>query len=258
MATSWSVSTVRRRSVSATVSHGPRQSTGVAFFLDPPYVRLRAASLAPGGVGSILVTDLVAGISALAAGLAARRPSPWCPLVLLADQVAVTSDELAAFEPFPGCLGLAAPCSRERDALIDSVIGAVRKRVAPCDETLVGYVVERTGRVGVETALLAAVRGIAESGRIGRSVTRHLAAFGPLRARDWQGVVALARLLACEPALSASLERTALEAEIDPRTLRRWKRLVTDLDWRAVAHRPGWEWVLEAALRRWGYVEGEG
>ena len=159
MATSWSVSPVRHRFESATVSLGPRQSAGVAFVLDPPYARLRAVALAPLAVGSILVTDLVAGITALAAGLAARRPSPWCPLVLLADQVPLTTDEVAAFEPFPGCLGRAAPCSRERETLIESVITAVRSRIPPTDETLVGYVVQRTACAAIEPALLAAVRG---------------------------------------------------------------------------------------------------
>jgi len=254
MATLWSVTTARRRSMRAPLSHGPQQFTGTAFVLDPPYARLRAISLAPGGVGSILVADLTGGISGLAAGLAVHRPSPWCPLVLLADQVALADEELATFEPFPGCLGRAVPYSRERQQLIDSVIEAVRHRAAPSNEVLAGYVVKRTGCAMIEPALLELFEGIAGSRRIGRSVTRHLAAFGPFGARDWQGVIVLARLLASSRLVSSSLERTALDAGIDPRTLRRWMRLASDLEWRAVAHRPGWEWLIESALRKAGYV----
>jgi hypothetical protein len=52
-----------------------------------------------------------------------------------------------------------------------------------------------------------------------------------------------------------SLELAALSAGVDQRSLRRWLRLATEMAWVEAVTRAGWEWVIEMALRRFGYVE---
>jgi hypothetical protein len=89
-----------------------------------------------------------------------------------------------------------------------------------------------------------------------RTLTRQVAALGPLQVRDWRGLARLAQVFACRSArASQSLEGAAYEAGVDPRTLRRWLRVATELSWAEAGSRVGWEWILESALRRFGFVE---
>lgn len=53
-----------------------------------------------------------------------------------------------------------------------------------------------------------------------------------------------------------SLERKAAHAGIDQRTLRRWLERLPGVSVAQATLTPGWEWILEAALRRFGYIEG--
>jgi hypothetical protein len=74
--------------------------------------------------------------------------------------------------------------------------------------------------------------------------------------RDWRGLARLVQILTT-PVLPGhgSLEIAALTAGVDPRSLRRWLRLTTEMSWVEAVARTGWEWVVEMALRRFGYVE---
>ena len=79
---------------------------------------------------------------------------------------------------------------------------------------------------------------------------------GPLEVRDWRGLARLAQALAGRSAHAArGLEVAAGEAEVDPRTLRRWLRIATERAWPETDALMGWEWALESALRRYGYLE---
>lgn len=54
------------------------------------------------------------------------------------------------------------------------------------------------------------------------------------------------------------MEQQAWSTGADPRTLRGWSTELLGVDARAVLETPGWEWKLEAMLRRFGYVTWPG
>lgn len=223
--------------------------------LEPPYECIRPASPFRPPVGAVLFADLAGGIPALAEAVLGQRESPWCPLVLLADRT-ISSAILHAFEPVPGTWAVLyssdyahlPPCRR---ALV-----ALRRRPPPSATTLALWVERRLGFPSAATTLAACCGAGGDAPRPPRTLTRRVQALGPLEVRDWRGLARLAQLASSLPREHPpSLECAALSAGIDPRTVRRWLRLATDLDWQRCAGLAGWEWVLESALRRYGYVE---
>jgi hypothetical protein len=80
---------------------------------------------------------------------------------------------------------------------------------------------------------------------------RDLRRLGPLGPSDWRTVSTLLR--ATERAV-ASLETMAWESGMDPRTFEDRARHYLGLGPADAARIPGWEWKLEAVLRRFGYV----
>jgi hypothetical protein len=223
--------------------------------LEPPYDRVRPACPFRPPVGAVLLTDLVGGIPALAEAVVSQRESPWCPLVLLADRN-ISSATLHAFEPVPGTWAILYSSDYSHLPATRRARIALRRRPLPSATTLALWVERRLGIPTVATTLAACCGAGGDAPRPPRTLTRRVQALGPLEVRDWRGLARLAQLaggLPCEN--PPSLECAALNAGIDPRTVRRWLRLATDLCWQQCAHLAGWEWVLESALRRFGYVE---
>lgn len=219
--------------------------------LEPPYVGLSpAAQLCP-HLGSVLVADLSEGIAALATAIAAHARAPWCPLVLRLPDRLLSAATLAAFEPVPGTWAPLYPDDAPHLPPAERVLKAVRRRPIPDAATLARWVALRLRRPALVGTLTACLGCGAECHRPARTLTRRVRALGPLEVRDWRGLGGLARLVA-GASTGVSLETEAYLANLDPRTLRRWLRLATDLAWPAVCRRPGWEWLLESALRRAG------
>ncbi len=223
--------------------------------LEPPYECVRPAGPFRPPVGAVLLADLAGGIPALAEAVTGQRESPWCPLVLHADR-SISAAALHAFEPVPGTWAVLYssdyahlhPCRR---ALV-----ALRRRPLPSATSLALWVERRLGIPTVATTLAACCGAGGDAPRPPRTLTRRVQALGPLEVRDWRGLARLAQLAGSLPTEHPpSLELAALSAGIDPRTLRRWLRLASDLYWPQCAGLAGWEWVLESALRRYGYVE---
>lgn len=217
--------------------------------------------IAPAGrfaaIGALLIADLVQGIPALAEAVIGLRASPWCPLVLLLPDRRIAGQTLAAFEPVPGIFATLYAADRPGLPLGQRSQAAVRRRPVPQPTALASWIERRLGQPGVASTLTACFH--CEAGaQPPRTLTRRLQELGSFEVRDWRGLAQLARLLAARGHWPpASLESTAFEAGIDPRTLRRWLRLATELSWPEATRRPGWEWILESALRAGGYVRRE-
>lgn len=224
--------------------------------LEPATERIAPAGPAP-ALGALLIADLAPGIPALAEALVSLRAAPWCPLVLLVPDRRVAGQVLAAFEPVPGIFATLYAADRPALPLAQRSVAAVRRRPVPQLTVLAAWLEHRLGKPGVASTLTACFH--CEAGvQPGRTLTRRLQELGRFEVRDWRGLARLAQLVAAGGHWPpASLESTALEAGIDPRTLRRWLRLATALSWPEATRRPGWEWILESALQLGGYVSRE-
>jgi hypothetical protein len=168
----------------------------------------------------------------------------------------VPAAALAAFEPIPGTWTSLYLGDLAHLPFGARVQAAVRRRPVPQATTIAQWVEARLRRPGSASVLAACCGEGGDALRPPRTLTRRVQALGPLEVRDWRGLARLAQLLAARSSrYPTALETTAFDAEVDPRTLRRWLRLATDQSWSEAASWIGWEWVLESALRRYGYLE---
>ncbi|MEO8635129.1 MAG: hypothetical protein ABI587_07620 [Gemmatimonadales bacterium] len=206
--------------------------------------------------GAILIADLGGGIPALADAVQRQREVPWCPLVMRLGDTRFPASTIEPFETVPGSFALLYPGDFGWLPPSERIRRAVARRPVPPLSIIALWLELRMGRPGLASTLGACFGAGAMQSRPPRTLTRRLQAIGPLEVRDWRGVARMAQLAVTPgPWRTASLEITALDAGIDPRTLRRWLRLCTDLSWAAFIGRVGWEWVLESALRQLGAVE---
>ncbi len=226
------------------------------FILEPPYLRLLPAGAFPPPVGALFVADLSNGIPALAEALQEHRDAPWCPLVTCLADRRVPASCLAAFEPVPGVLAPLYPGDYPGWTLIERALKAIARRPPPQPTTIALWVERRLARPGTASTLGACFGDGGDALRPPRTLTRRVRALGPLEVRDWRGLAGLVQILTA-PMLPGhtSLELAALTAGVDPRTLRRWLRLATEMSWVEAVTRAGWEWLVEMTLRRFGYVE---
>jgi hypothetical protein len=223
--------------------------------LDVPYCQTELPGREAPPVGSVLIADLSAGIPALARAVTELREAPWCPLVTCLTDRRVASHTLSAFEQVPGTFAPLYATDYCSLPLARRAIEAVRRRPTPSPTSIALWVERRLGRPGTASTLGACFGDDGDELRPPRTLTRRVCALGPLEVRDWRGLARLAQIHATAGLLErASLEVAAYDAQIDPRTLRRWLRLSTDMSWPEMTERPGWEWVFEMALRRYGYI----
>ena len=94
--------------------------------------------------------------------------------------------------------------------------------------------------------------GRADSPAVHRTTLwRRVKELGPLTASDWRNLGVLARTC---PDSELSQERLALLCGWDVRTWRRRAERLVGSIWTQYRQLAGWEWLLEAALRRTGLV----
>ncbi len=207
-------------------------------------------------VGAALVADLSAGIPALSEAVQEHRDAPWCPLVTCVSDRRVSGACLSAFESVPGVFAPLYPGDYPGLPPATRALRAIARRPPPQPTTIALWVERRLGRPGTASTLAACFGECGDDARPPRTLTRRVRALGALEVRDWRGLARLAQILTAPTSPGhASLELAAFTAEVDPRSLRRWLRLATELAWVEAVARAGWEWVIEMALRRFGYVE---
>jgi hypothetical protein len=225
-----------------------------------PYQSSRVPAL-----GSMLVCNLEADVVALAQAYSCHAKFPWCPIaVVLPPRLHLDSGVLEAFEPHPGALAplVAGWTSIEADA--DQLRSAIIRRPLPSGSTVAGYVRRRTNRADVsatlETCLSSGLQHQTASQVTSRSTLgRHLRSFGPLKPHDWVGIGYVVHTLWAAAAKGAhTVEGAALRTGVDPRTLRTRLQRYCGCGYPQARMCHGWEWVVEAALRRSGYVRASG
>jgi hypothetical protein len=212
-------------------------------------------------LGSILVSNIQIDIVALAEACSLNSNAPWCPIaaVVPPDQP-VDPRVLSAFEPRHGAI---VQVSAEwLDILGDpsSVQDAARRRPPPPASALAHYVRQRTGRVDVSPALEACLEaGLSRepvqfcSHR--STLSRHLSRFGPLKPHDWTRIAHVVQALCGATSQQIpTVEAVALDAGLDPRTFRARLRRYCGCSYQQARLRLGWEWILEAALLKFGYA----
>jgi hypothetical protein len=261
-------------------------ATEPVFALEPPYRSLRTVKSSPLPLGTIIAFDYEGGIVALASALRSHYGAPWCPVCVIVKGKRLDQTLFDTLQPFPSSFAVAsiedADSLYKTDSLSKVVVRAVRLRPSPGPRLVAEFVAKRVrvhGLIDVlKTCLEAATfegcsstppRGrnaLAPTATLGPVVTpsattfsRHLRRYGPLTRRDWRTVWRLVDILTgMHDRSSARGETLAREHGLDPRTLRRWVRHYVGTSLTQAVARPGWEWILESVLRRWGYQDALG
>ncbi len=204
-------------------------------------------------LGTILVARLdLPHLRDFPAQLADPHFLPWCPTCLILRDSRLPLEWVSRLLAGHRQVGIltadpGAPPAPEQ------VRHAIRSRTLPTPETIARYIRRRAGHSEVSPALLDCFAPeVPESSLPRSSRDRLLREFGPYTARDWRALHRLLLGAECEP---TALERLAHSLGLDPRTLRTDARsFLGDMSTHATTW-PGWEWKLEAALRRGGYHE---
>ncbi len=232
--------------------------TSQLFVLEPKYQACRPAGATPSPLGAILVADMTGDGGVVAVVEAATRVAaePWCPVVLLTRSTRLdraSEAVIGQFDLAPAVLTM--PSSAN---LLDPepILLAVRRRQCPTPERMAQYVTQRVDRQDLTDTLRECFRRGLDDNHDGPSLSRstlsrRLLDFEPLKAHDWS---CMARTLAVLLEPDCHLGSSSRLHDIDPRTVRSHVRIYTGLDFGEVLEQPGWEWVVEAALQRWGYV----
>jgi hypothetical protein len=234
---------------------------------NPPYLTPHSACRLLPALGAVLLADLQDGIPALAEALRGHCRAPWCPLILLVSDPRMTREVFSTFEPWAGCFGTLSLWEPSTTPTVARVLQAVRRRPLPVPGAIAAYIERRlhpaAGGSQVIRACVdgvgTAAEGLAAGNHARRTLSRRVRALGTFEVREWRGLARLVRVLATagrQPL--SSLEAAAWNAGADPRSLRRWIAHFTGLDWGELRSRPGWEWVVELALRRAGYLAEAG
>lgn len=232
--------------------------------LPPPY-QVSRPLIGAAPLGAMLIASMATGPGALEAAAGAWQANPWCPLVVtLGDSAPIRSPLLV------GLVGLvrqcpwltAVACAARSEPPVRVI---VQQRPSPNARDIGRYIAMRIRSLDAERWFTLACCSTASSdlqptpdvaSASADTIRRRLREYGPLGPRDW---VALAETIAMLHNATASSIRSigqlAADHHLDPRTVRaRLIRLVGSR-YEAALARVGWEWVLEAVLRKWGYVE---
>ncbi len=191
---------------------------------------------------------------------AALAAAPWCAVLLLAEQP-LSPAEAGALLPLLPDSTLFLQGGLDLDPT--RIIAALRLRAAPAASDLCAYLRLRRLPGELITAVEDALAGReseieseqAASDPNRSTINRRLAEYGPLRARSWR---ALLRVLQFTTHVTAPAQQGAVDEEFDSRTFRARSQDLVGLAPRPALGTPGWEWKLEAALRRHRYVTWPG
>lgn len=178
---------------------------------------------------------------------AALAAAPWCAVVLLAEQPLSSTEAGALLPVLPDTTTI---LQGGLDVDPAQILAALRLRKPPTAADMGDYLRLR----GLSRDLVAAVEDALapQPASAHRSIlNRRLGEFGPLRARSWR---ALLRVLQFTTHVTGSVEQAAGEDGCDSRTFRARSQDLVGLSPRRTLETPGWEWKLEAALRRHGYI----
>lgn len=224
--------------------------TGIPPVLSPwpgtPHPPLGAALIVPLSLLEALQEELASAV----------HRWPWCPVVLVADRPTLGREllnlVLLTLPRNPAIF----PATTARAHPPELLRAAIRTRSPVTSEEIVDFLARRGLDRGLQGAVALAL-GEADavppdesrpgSPNDGRGSHR----LSQLDASEWRAVAMLLRAIE-RPV--AALDTMAWEAGVDPRSFEERARRFLGLAPVDAARIPGWEWKLEAVLRRFGYV----
>jgi hypothetical protein len=224
--------------------------------LHPPYVSFSCNATGIPTLGSVFTLEMSDAETALEEAILCQGRAPWCPLVLVLSRMVLSAGIIELLTQLHGPLGFVS-VSQRGPPDINEVLNAVRDRPTPPLSTVFSYVADRLGNASLRDLLTESLALAAEpSGgplpKNVRRVSRHVRALGPLGIPDWNRLSKLALLSGLK---NVQVEELARQQGVEPRTFRAQVRRYTGVSPRSFREWVGWEWVIEAALRRWGYLE---
>lgn len=225
--------------------------------LCPPYRRVTWGTDAAPPLGAIAIAD-ASSVRQMTYELTPLvRRAPWCVPCLVVTAATADPSVLAALHEVPGRPAFVSGPAAD-DLLPRLVVAGVRDRPTPTGAELADYVAMRTGRLELRAALAGLLAtGPADQPRRAippRTLRDRLHRLGPFGPRCWRTVGTLCRIAATMSGSGVGI--LALRAGVGPRSLRSWVRRYLALSLQEFRLIVGWEWVLEAALRQGGYVDG--
>jgi hypothetical protein len=224
--------------------------------LHPPYASFSYDATVIPTLGSVFTLDMSDAETGLEEAILWQSRAPWCPLVLILGSTFLSAGIIELLSQLHGPMGFVS-ISQRPSPEIDEILNAVRARPTPTPSTVFSYVANRVGKASLRDLLTESLALAAEP-RCGplpksvRRVSRQLRALGPLGIPDWNRLSKLALLSGLR---HVQVEELARLQGVEPRTFRAQVRRYTGVSPRSFREWVGWEWVVEAALRRWGYLE---
>lgn len=216
------------------------------MLLEPPYQLVRRLHDLQPDLGAVVLLDAVANRPSTPEIKGQLAAAPWCPLCILAeaDSGMRATRRLGrtcvvfGLDDVDGAAGiLRAVATRPRPTVADMVDWLVRRtRIATLSRTL------------SDLLLRPPLRRI-EVSHLPYTVREQLRQLGEWGAVEWQRAALLTDLAADRSALNRLVSLDDVGAE----ETRRWMHELLGVSEREFHQRHGWEWVLEASLRRSGF-----
>ncbi|MEP7348085.1 MAG: hypothetical protein ABI877_22640, partial [Gemmatimonadaceae bacterium] len=200
-------------------------------------------------MGSVLLIDTVIRDTSIPDLRSTMDVAPWCPICVLSDQ------RLGG----RGVKRIPRTCQVSGldsiDDATNAILRAVDDRPRPTPSTLVEWIVRRTrvhavGRTLSDLFTRPLLRKV-EASYLSYQVRDHLAMLGTWSAVDWQHAAQFAEYAADRTSLNRLLSATDI-ASLETRQRMQELLGVAEREFHS-AH--GWEWVLEASLRRSGFFD---
>lgn len=202
--------------------------------------------------GSIAIIYLSRNPVAIVEARGLQMRVPWAPVCLCAHSFSEHERFISALESTHAAF---ARVICEGSAPTRSVLRSVSLRPGPSPSALASYITLRCRRPDLASTL----RGIFDTRTVEpvhrTTVWRRLVGFGKLRPHDWS---AIGRYVEAHSrgwsTGRRAVERVAHAQRLEARALRRWARRYFGLSAPETLKVPGWEWLVEIALRRHGYI----
>lgn len=219
------------------------------LILEPPYANARRLHDLPPQLGAIALLDAVPWRPSTNEVKSQMEFAPWCPLCIIAaeDSGMRTTRRLPRT-----CLVFG---GGEEEQVGESILRAVASRPRPTPSDMVEWITRRTripmvGRLLSELFTRPALRRN-EASLLPHATREQLRLLGEWNAAEWQRAALLADLAGDRTLL------TRIIASDDPvaQEQRRAMHELLGMTEQDFLRRYGWEWVLEASLRRSGYFE---
>lgn len=226
-----------------------------------PYERLGAIALNAANqrppLGSVVYASGRSVLAVLEQLALAMLRWPWvAPCIGLPPSEYVAEEYAALRRPFGSRLAVI-PVAAGREVLPRHIARAVAIRPQPSAGILAGWIVTRLQAQDLATPLLERLaHALGERSALPRSrssYSRRFARHAPLRATDWERLATLVWTLhrvGRERSGAPAAPGPGIDHRVSGRTMNSYAIKYLGRTWGSASQCVGWEWVLEAALRK--------